>query len=76
MPILYAAVAEDGHLTTEATTEGTRKDFSKVISVLLDRLEHRNYKKSYSHDGCASRSCCCLLLLLLLLLLLFLLALP
>jgi vesicle-associated membrane protein 7 len=51
MPILYAAVAEDGHLTTEATTEGTRKDFSKVISVLLDRLEHRNYKKSYSHDG-------------------------
>jgi hypothetical protein len=51
MPIVYAAVAEDGQVTTECQLTGNRTDFSKVITVLLERMEHRNHKKSYSHEG-------------------------
>jgi len=51
MPIVYAAVAEDGQVTTECQLAGNKTDFSKVITVLLERMEHRNHKKSYSHEG-------------------------
>jgi len=50
MPIVYAAVAEDG-VVTETRLAGNNRDFSKVVNVLCERMEHRNHKKSYSHQG-------------------------
>lgn len=51
MPIVYAAVAEDGSVVTEHQLAGNKTDFGKVVNVLLERMEHRNHKKSYSHEG-------------------------
>lgn len=51
MPIVYAAVAEDATVVVESQMSDTKTDFSKVILVLLERMEHRNHKKSYCHEG-------------------------